>query len=522
MKILAQTMKVFHEAVGFIKRLAEIIALIWRLVFFSLEKPEVKFRIFFEKAGGGFIKLGQILALRHDILPARYTDELLKLLASVPAAPFAQMEKVFIDEIGQRPEAFFQTFDAVPIASASISQVYKATLKTGEEVVVKIQRPGIVEAFERDFILASFLAGLVGIFKITRAVNIYEAVDEFIAWTKRELDFRYEARNGAALYQHSARHPDTVIPKVYLNLCTERVLVMEYMRGVARLDGVLSKLGKNPNFRQDILRDHRIDLSHMAYYFMIDGMRQYFIDGFFHADPHPANVFLLPDNRLGYFDFGIMGEVGRDRIDLLRIMYGLAHRDIDSVSRLFLAFSKRSLEPEIELFKRYRKIDHARYVKVIDKIEEIIADNFCKELEDILLPWYDKEAPKQSAAVLFSKLLLKAENYSVCLPRTATIFFRSLIIADMVALKLDPEFDMIQAFQMFFQKFPLERATEIIEEKTHEIELLPQIDPVTHFNFEQLLEYKSYERERLAIATERLANMVSYYAERYDEVRKLL
>lgn len=517
-----------REVVLFSKRLGQIAGIIVRVFFSSGQKPEVKFRLFFEETGGAFIKLGQILALRYDLLPPAYTDELLKLLAQVPTAPFANMEQVFIEEYGRRPQDFFKTFNSEPIASASISQVYRATLKTGEEVAVKIARPGVKEVFERDFALASFLAGIIGIFKIRQSVDIEEVVDEFIAWTRRELDFRYEARNGAALYRHSARHPDTVVPKVYADLSTERVLIMEYMRGVARLDSIIGKLDKNPNLKDDLRRNYRIDLSFMAYYFMKDGMRQYFIDGFFHADPHPANVFLLPDNRLGYFDFGIMGEVGRERADLLQIVYGLAEGDLMSVSRAFLNFSKRGFEPDIELFRRHRKMDHAKYNKVIMKIEEIITDNFRRELEDILAPWYDRPSDKKysfyqrSSSVIFSKLLLKAEDYSVYLPREITIFFRSLVIADMVALKLDPDFDMIKALKMFFQEFPLSRAAEIINERTHEGELLPQIDPVSHLNFEQLLELKARERERLALATERLGNMITYYAERYEEVRRML
>src|SRR3989344_7751899 len=193
------------------------------------------------------------------------------------------------------------------------------------------------------------------------------------------------------------------------------------MKGVLRLDSIIGKLDKNPNLREDLIHNYRIDLSHLSYYFMADGMRQYFIDGFFHADPHPANVFFLSDNRLGYFDFGIMGEVGRERAELLKIIHGIAEGDLQAVSRSFLNFSKRGFEPDIELFRRHQKINYAKYSKVLQKIEEIITDNFRRELEIILAPWYNRPAGssvyERSSSVIFSKLLFKAEEYSVYLPR---------------------------------------------------------------------------------------------------------
>lgn len=511
----------------FVSRLATITGLLVRLLLSRRGRPEERFRLFFERAGGGFIKLGQILALRYDILPSRYTEELLKLLSRVEQEPFGSLEQVFIEELGERPATFFRKFNSNPIASASISQVYRATLHSGEEVAVKIKRPGIDYVFATDFALASILAGFIGLFGIVRSVNLEELVAEFIIWTKRELDFRFEAENAETLREHGRQHPNTIIPKTYLDISTSRVLITEYMSGIHRLDEVISKLDRNPNFRRDLLLHYRVDLSQMAYYFLIDGMRQYFIDGFFHADPHPANVFVASDNRLGYFDFGIMGQIDSRRLDLLKIVHGIANHNLKAVSEAFLSYSKRNMSEEIELFRRHRRPDHAKYERVLNRIEEIIADNFRQELEYILAPWYEELTEegkefKASAAAIFSKLLLKAESYSVYVPREMAIFFRSLIIADMVALKLDPQFKMIKAFKLFFQEFPLDKAEQIIEERSHERALEGEIDPITELDYEQLVELKAIERERLAVATERLSELVLYYAENYEEIRKML
>ncbi len=508
----------------FLSRLVRIKILVFKLLFLTPGKPEVRFRMFFEQAGGAFIKLGQILSLRYDLLPPRYTTELLNLLSRVEVLPFRAMEEVFIGEIGQAPEKYFKKFNPNPIASASISQVYRATLWSGEEVAVKIKRPHIDDIFITDFALASFLAGFVGMLGIVRSVNLEEAVAEFVIWTRRELDFTYEANNAAVLEEHAKRHPNTVIPKTYSDLSTSRVLITEFMAGIYRLDTVIDKLTKNPNFAADLLRDARIDLSQMAYYFMLDGMRQYFIDGFFHADPHPANVFFLSDNRLGYFDFGIMGEVDGRRVELLKIIHGIAKHDLRAVSQAFLNYSKQNLSKEADLLKRYHGADYAHYEKVLDKIEEIMTDNFREELEVILAPWYEErsEGYAGSASLIFSKLLLRAEKYSVYVPREMVIFFRSLIIADMVAMKIAPDFNMIKALNLFFREFPLAKAEALIESASHKEELAPEIEPIIDLEFEELMELRAAERERLEATAERLSDLVLYYAEHYEEVRKML
>lgn len=508
----------------FLGRFWFLTKLSFQLYFNNKLRPEEKFRLFFERAGGAFIKLGQILSMRYDLLPTSYTVELIKLLATVEIVPFSEMEKVFIDEQGSRPEEIFRRFDIEPIASASIAQVYYAVTRDGKEVAVKIARPGIDKIFETDFALASFVGGVIGIFNILKAVNINDVVDEFVTWTRRELDFTIEANNNLALSDHSTRHPNTIIPKVYPELSTKRVLVSEFMRDVFRVDDVINRKVVNPNFETDLLVHHRTDLRDMSYYFLVDGMRQYFIDGFFHADPHPGNIFLLSDNRLGYFDFGIMGEAGVNRLELLRVIHGLVEGDLAKVSRSFTEFSKDSLQDDLEIFRRFRKLDYRRYEKVINKIEELILSEFQADLEDVFAPWYDKRARDKnpSSSEIFAKLVKKVEKYSVYMPKEMIIFFRTLAIADMVCLALNPDFDMIKGFRLFFKEFPLNKAEEIILSGSHEKEISKKIIPVDEEDYELAAERRAEELERLNIATERLIEMASYYAERYPEVRKML
>ncbi|MBI4136381.1 MAG: AarF/ABC1/UbiB kinase family protein [Candidatus Vogelbacteria bacterium] len=515
-----------RQTLRFLERLIKIKLIILRLLFaWRLGRP-VRFRMFFEQAGGAFLKLGQILSLRHDFIPPVYANELLNLLSRVESLPWPALREVFIAEIGAPPEKVFQQFNNQPIASASISQVYRAKLPTGELVAVKIQRPGIREVFETDFILASFLGGLLSIFRFFDSFQIQDIVSEFISATRRELDFREELNNSLALLAHSSDHPRTIIPKCYSELSTERVLVSEYMTEILSVETVLERLAANPDYAAELKERQRINLEDLAYYFVFDIMRQYFIDGFFHADPHPANLFFAPGNRLGYFDFGIIGRAGKNRLDLLRIIYGIAKRDLNFSSRHFLRFAKSAIAKEMELFKQKDRATYDRYVKVLEKLEEIMTDNLQADLEKILAPWYQEQSSRSyhhlTSSIVISKMILRARDYSIYLPREIIMFFRALIISDMVALRLAPNFDIMKALNRFFDRYPLGVAEELITARTHEAKLEETVDASAHLSFDELLALKEAEQEELSLAKERLINLIAAYAEDYQEVRQLL
>lgn len=511
---------------SFLKRFLTISQIGVRLLLDREISPEVRLRLFFERAGGAFIKLGQILSLRHDLVPPRYANELLNLLSQVEATPYAAMRRVFVAELGQPPESIFQRFETQPIASASISQVYRALLPDGSRVVVKIQRPEVAKIFETDFTLARLLGGLLSFFGVFNSFQVQEVVKEFIAWSRRELDFREELNNSQTLARHSDTHPRTVIPRSYVEWSTERVLVSEDMADVLSVETVLKELERRPNYREELAAKHAIWVEDLAYYFFFDIMRQYFIDGFFHADPHPANLFFAPDNRLGYFDFGIIGRAGRTRVNLLRIIYGIARRDLAFSSKYFLCFAKTAVSGEINLFKTKEPVTYRRYAKVIDKLEEIMLDNLRSDLEGILAPWYEEKTltgrQHLTSSVVFSRVLLKTRDYQIYLPREVAIFFRTLVIADMVAVRLAPGFDIIRALNSFFESYPLGVAEELIASKTCKADSSEDIDPAAHLSFEELLEAKEAEREKLGVAKERLINIVAAYAEDYEEIRQLL
>ena len=510
----------------FLGRLIKIQLVVLRLLFNRRLTRPVRFRMFFEQAGGAFLKLGQILSLRQDFIPPAYANELLNLLSRVESLPWPKMREVFMQEIGRPPEEIFRQFDDRPIASASISQVYRAQFANGERVAVKIQRPDIQEVFETDFMLASFLGGLLSIFRFFNSLQVQDIISEFISATRRELDFREELNNSLALLAHSSEHPQTIIPRCFSEFSTARVLVSQYMENILSVETVLARLAARPTYAAELKAREQIDLEAMAYYFVFDLMRQYFIDGFFHADPHPANLFLAPQNHLGYFDFGIIGRAGGNRLNLLRIVYGIAKRDLNFSSRHFLRFAKSAIADEVELFKRKDKATYDRYAKVLDKLEEIMTDNLQTDLEQILRPWYEEQAQRDyhhlTSALVISRMILKAREYSIYLPREIVMFFRTLIIADMVALRLAPNFDIMKALNGFFDRYPLGVAEELITAKTHEAKLETTVDTTAHLSFEELLALKEAEIEELGLAKERLIDLIARYAEDYEEIRQLL
>ncbi|GEM_PF-780058 len=526
---------------NFLNRLFDLVAIATRLLWKTSIRHDGKevhlngprrVRLFFEMAGGAFLKLGQILALRTDMFPEHYTDELLGLLSHVPETPFPQMEHVFYEDYGVLPRDYFAEFTVAPLASASVGQVYKAQLRTGEHVAVKIQRPNISEQFENDFIVARFLADLFGVFHIARAIDWHEVVDEFVTWTRRELDFTVEAKNAETIARFSSKRPQTHIPVYYVLLSTKRVLICEFMHGLLSAEHVIDVCAKDKHYRERLLREQQIDLHEVAHYFVVDMIRQFFIDGFFHADPHPANIYFLRGNRLGYLDFGIIGEVGRDRVHMLRMLQAISERDMYAVAKSFFTFSRFAFEEDIRIVERFEEAAaKERYVKTLEKIEEIMVDNLVAALRDIFDPWYaamDEQAQsgksnkRESASRVFARLVATARDYSIYFPREVALFFRTLSIIDMVALRLTPRFDMLRAFALFFTEFPLATAEGLITAGTYEEKMKETIESLQNLSYEEMMELKTMDQERLVLARERLADLMGHYAERYDEVRVLL
>jgi ubiquinone biosynthesis protein len=256
-----------------------------------------RLRLVAEELGPTFVKLGQLLSMRPDVVPHEVILELRKLQDSVQPLPFAAMQPVLAAGLERDPREVFAEFDETPVAAASLAQVYFAKLHDGAEVAVKIQKPDLQRRMETDFDLALWLAGLlqerVG---ALQALDLRGVLAEARAGVMRELDFRHEARNQAYFTAHNP-HPEQVFaPRVWTELCSERVLVMERIAG-----GPVGHAAALPP-------DQRVALAARGAQSLV---RQVFIAGFFHGDPHAGNIFVTPDGRLCFLDWGLAGHLTR-------------------------------------------------------------------------------------------------------------------------------------------------------------------------------------------------------------------
>jgi ubiquinone biosynthesis protein len=283
----------------------------------------VQFRRRLELLGPTYIKLGQILSLREDLLPRAITDELKHLLDGLPAVPFEQFQAVVERDLGRPLDALFLRVDPEPVGSASIAQIHRATTRDGDPVVIKAVKPGIPELLRRDARLLRILgAVLQWMFPRYQPRRI---IAEFVHYTEREVDLRQEGENAETFAANFHDMPEIVFPAVYPALSGPRVLCMEYVEGLRPDTPQARALSKKQ-------RERLVDLGAAAI------IRMIYRDGFFHADLHPANLLILPRTRVGFIDLGMVGRLdGELRHTLLYYYYSLVSGDAENAARYLAA-----------------------------------------------------------------------------------------------------------------------------------------------------------------------------------------
>ncbi|MDP2711270.1 MAG: AarF/UbiB family protein [Solirubrobacteraceae bacterium] len=268
----------------------------------------VRLRRALETLGGGWIKLGQLLALRFDVLPEAYCLELFDTLNRVPPFQYAEVERVIRDELGQEIPDLFSSFEAKPFGSASIGQVHDAVLHDGRRVAVKVQRPGIDALLMCDVALMRRVAAIVDRTPLLGAIRSRDVVDELARWTREELDYTVEAANAIEM-RANVRDEDTEHdPEIHLDHTSRRVLTAERLDGVPLVD-IIRELRADRDRCTQRLRAAGYDLDRAAENVVWNFLNQAYAVGVFHGDLHPANVLLLAGNRIGYVDFGIVGRI---------------------------------------------------------------------------------------------------------------------------------------------------------------------------------------------------------------------
>jgi ubiquinone biosynthesis protein len=323
-----------------------------------------RLREMLDELGPTFVKFGQLLSTRPDVVPLDIVSELRKLQDDVSPVPFAAIEEVIERELGLTVERAFLTFDETPIAAASIGQVHRATLPTGEDVVVKVQRPNAPRQIESDLTLMRSAARFVR--DRVRALDFIDAeglVDEFGRSIREELDYLHEARNAEVFWRNFGEDDRVVIPRVTRRYTTGRVLTLEFMDGVQLRD-------------LDVSTSTLDERRELAYRMTDVWMTMIFRHGFFHGDPHPANILVLSDGRLGLVDFGLAGSLSdEDMTRLTRLFIDAATENVDALPRrlaeLGVRFPKdREAEFKAALEELYYRYYGAR-LSEIDPIEVI-------------------------------------------------------------------------------------------------------------------------------------------------------
>ena len=306
--------------------------------------PE-KLRLILEDLGPTFVKLGQIMSMRPDFLPQEYCDELMKLQTEANPLPFSVIEKVIEQEYQRRWTRIFRSIDEEALGSASIAQVHCAVLLDGEKVVIKVQRPGVHDIMSKDIVLLKRAAGILKILGPAQDVVDFSMVlDELWAIAKQEMDFVMEA-NHIEEFRHANQDADFVsCPKVYRHLTTQHVLVMEYVDGI-QIDDVAG------------LKAAGIDVRRIGERLGENYVKQIVEDGYFHADPHPGNIWVR-GGKVVWLDLGMMGRLSnKDRAAIRKAIFALAQHDVFEMKAAVLSLGV----PQ-------ERIDHARLYQDIDAL----------------------------------------------------------------------------------------------------------------------------------------------------------
>lgn len=389
-----------------------------RAKFARLPGPE-RLRRFFEDLGGTFIKFGQMLALQPDILSLEYCNELFNLLDRCAPFDYAQVERIFIEETEKTPSEIFDSFEMQPIATASIGQVHVGYLG-GRKVAIKVQRPSVDTDFAGDIRLMVATIHLIKRLRLRFIYWMIEPISEFVAWTKEELDYRCEARYMDQLRRNARNNLNERVPEVVWEYTTRRILVTDFLEG----DTVLTYLRALEN--NDELMFHRLkssgfDAHQVARHIIDNFLGDAFQHGIFHADLHPANLMILPDNVVGYVDFGITGVISRySRQNLIALTLAYTRGDLDGMCEAFFKVSAIDRDSDTQRFR-----------------------NGLKRLAD---GWYEMSGKRRRLRKNFTLVMLDmlrlSRATSIWPERDVIKYIRSSIAIDGLITRFAPGFDV--------------------------------------------------------------------------------
>jgi len=424
-----------------------------------------RLRMVVEELGPTFVKMGQILSTRPDLLPPEFLHELQKLQDHVHPFSFEQAKDIVETELGRPLSQAYQSFDENPLASASIGQVHRARLITGEDVVVKIQRPGIQKIIDIDLEIILHIATLME--KHLEGWNTQrptKIVEEFARTLEKELDYGMEAAHTEHFAMQFSQDDTIYVPKIYHEATTRRVLTMERIEGIKISD--VHRLEEEGLDRRIIARSG-FDLI----------MKQVFTYGFFHADPHPGNVFVLPQNVICYLDFGMMGRIDtRTRDHFAELLMSIVQRNETKVTNALITITSHEEEPDRHLLER--------------AVGEFIDRHFYRSLKEVEL------------GILLYQLFDVVAKFRLRIPPDLFLMIKALSTVEGIGRKLDPDLDIFTQAEPFMRQVQIDRlnpekiAADIFNAGTDLVHLLKEIPK----DFENIL--KQFKEGKVKIGFE--------------------
>jgi ubiquinone biosynthesis protein len=379
-----------------------------------------RLRLALQDLGPTFIKLGQLLSTRPDLVPAEYVEELAHLQDRVAPEKFELVRAEIERQLGGKLEAVFARFDPKPLAAGSIAQVHRATTQDGQEVVVKARRPGIVEVIRTECEILEGLAGLAtSAFSELQLLDPQRMVREFTAAVMKEVDLANERRNQQRFARSFAGDPTVHIPEVHEAYCAEGVLTMEYIDGIRPGDHqAMRRAGLEP----EVLARRGAEFS----------FRQIFEVGFFHADPHPGNFFFLPDNVVCLIDFGQAARLtSGDRLVLRDYMLSVVERDVPAMIR---ALDRKGM--------------------LSDQTDR---SELMRDAEGMLDTYYNVPLREINIQRVIGEIFGLIRRHRIRVPAEFTLMLKSMMTIESFAISLDPDFDIVEYLKPYAIRFRLQR-----------------------------------------------------------------
>lgn len=451
----------------------------------NLSDIGIQLRNALQSLGPTFIKLGQIASSRRDVVPEPIALELEKLQDDVQAIDYSVVREIIERELGEAPETLFAEFDEEALATASIGQVHVAKLHSGEEVAVKVQRPDIEHIILTDLgILNNLVRMMHQRVEWVRTYRIREIVEEFSHSLLNELDYLLEGRNGERVARQFAEDPTIKIPRIYWDYTTKKVLTMEMIHGI--------KVNK-----YDELEEKGYDKKQIAERITDAMLYQILVEGFFHGDPHPGNIFILPNNKVAFLDFGMVGRLSEDmKYHFASVIINIQAGDLDGI---------------IDTFNTWG---------LLDRVENLHA--LRRDIDSLLQKYYDVPINQLSLGNVMLEMFTIAYKHRIEIPTDIAILAKVILTLESIISNLDPDLSIMDAIepygrQLFYERIhPINVARKNWKRFVKNVEILSEL-PKDLKDMSQALkrgkvhfDINIFELHTILRKLDRIANRISF------------